>query len=393
MTWYRFDWNSFVTEDLLAQLGSPLGGAELAALRVRVAPLVARLLEVQGGPAVAPRTYDPAERTQVALRLVQTALEHALAGVRAREIPGVVFEEAGTQPPRVKAARRVQVNRAPLAEIEALPGVGLTLARRVVAARQRRPFDSLDDFTERVEGIGTTKAKRLAKALDFRVPPVLPGVPITGNFASDWASLLAAHPHADPILRLETVLELLLQHASQNRNPAVPVLLDPAPAAPTALAFTAEQVTVLFGSTYYQRLVSLFDQAAQQIDVCMFHIAMPKANHPTRHLLDALIRAQQRGVAVRVLVDRDRAEDPYLSTIINQAALTYLSQGGVAVRQDQPDTLLHSKYLLIDSDLVLMGSHNWSAGSYFQFDDLTLMVRSAEMTAAQRQRFDYFWNQ
>jgi len=54
----------------------------------------------------------------------------------------------------------VDVNRAPAATLETLPGVGPALARRIVEARARRPFSSVEDL-ERVPGIGPATVARL----------------------------------------------------------------------------------------------------------------------------------------------------------------------------------------------------------------------------------------
>ena len=107
--------------------------------------------------------------------------------------------------------------------------------------------------------------------------------------------------------------------------------------------------------------------------------------------MQALVRAHQRGVAVRVLVDRDGKSDPYHSTLINSAAKKFLIDAGVACRSDSSARLLHSKYLVIDSSLVVLGSHNWSAGSYFDFDDLTLALSSAPLAGELLPRFDTQW--
>jgi phosphatidylserine/phosphatidylglycerophosphate/cardiolipin synthase-like enzyme len=150
-------------------------------------------------------------------------------------------------------------------------------------------------------------------------------------------------------------------------------------------------VGLLVGSAYYSRVQRLFDAAATSIDVCMFHVAAPDPGHPTYRLLEALVRAHGRGVAVRVLMDQDREEDPYRSTIVNTPARTYLSGNGVACRFDVSDALLHSKFLLIDGARAVVGSHNWSAGSYFQFDDVTLVVASAALVTAMKARFETLW--
>jgi competence protein ComEA len=59
------------------------------------------------------------------------------------------------------AARPVELNTATAAELEALPGIGPSLAARVVAWRAKNgPFRSVEDL-EKVPGIGPATATRL----------------------------------------------------------------------------------------------------------------------------------------------------------------------------------------------------------------------------------------
>lgn len=54
----------------------------------------------------------------------------------------------------------VDLNRASPAALEALPGIGPALARRIVDTRAQRPFSSVEDL-ERVPGIGPATVARL----------------------------------------------------------------------------------------------------------------------------------------------------------------------------------------------------------------------------------------
>jgi phosphatidylserine/phosphatidylglycerophosphate/cardiolipin synthase-like enzyme len=94
---------------------------------------------------------------------------------------------------------------------------------------------------------------------------------------------------------------------------------------------------------------------------------------------------------VRVLLDADRPTDPYMSTIINTDAREYLEAAGIDCRLDATDRLLHSKFVVVDGAIVVLGSHNWSAGSYFHFDDMSLLVRSSELAAQLTTRFAALW--
>ena len=74
-------------------------------------------------------------------------------------------------PPRLPVRPvRIDVNRAPAAALAALPGVGPTLARRIVAERRNWAFLDADDMT-RVSGIGPVAVSRVAPHVRFGPAP------------------------------------------------------------------------------------------------------------------------------------------------------------------------------------------------------------------------------
>ena len=56
-------------------------------------------------------------------------------------------------------ALALDLNQANEAELDGLKGMGPSLSRKVLAARQHQPFTSWADFLRRVSGMGTAKAK------------------------------------------------------------------------------------------------------------------------------------------------------------------------------------------------------------------------------------------
>jgi hypothetical protein len=392
VTWFNFRWDVFVTDDVLARLGAGVDPALPANdLRPRLAPLVARLLNTTARCDIAPREYSPGERSLIALDLIRGPLDHALARSRRRTVPGYVTDAAG-EVRRVTPVDRIAVNIASAAELDVLPGVSAATADRIVDQRAARPFWSLRDLEDRVDGIGPASAARIGEAVSFSLPVPERTTSLTDGLDADWRALVATRPALDPIDRLAQALQLLILQVQVDPDPVALDLPAGPIAAPEAPTHTVDGVEVLLGSRYRSAISALLNAAAARIDVCMFHIALTSPNHPTATLLDAVAAAQARGVAVRVLVDSDRKEDPYRSSVINAPAVRRLRTAGVPVRTDASDHLLHSKFLVVDEDTALVGSHNWSAGSYYQFDDLTLLLRGATLNAELRERFDQLWS-
>ena len=96
--------------------------------------------------------HHPADDARLAFAIAAALLAAALTtrALRAEVAP----------PPPAFQRYLVDVNTAPAAEIEALPGVGATLAQRIVAERSRAPFATIDDL-RRVPGVGPATLERL----------------------------------------------------------------------------------------------------------------------------------------------------------------------------------------------------------------------------------------
>lgn len=390
MTWHELAWPEFLTDAVLADLGAAVD-LDPAAVPPQVAVLAARILDVTGGlPYTEAGPLPEAERTRRARLLLHQAVLHVTRAGLPVPVPGSVAGP-GTGYRPVRAVPRVAVNAAAAPELDGLPGVGPALAAAIVAERRRGPFRNVDDLADRVVGLGDATARALGSRLSF----ALPDQPVRAaprGLVADLRELALARPGTDPGDRLVAALDLVAMRCAAERHPdaghlQVRELSEPAAGA----TVRADAVVLLAGSQYHTRIRELIDGATRQVEVCMFHVALPEPGHPTAVLLDALAAATGRGVAVRVLADRDRAADPYLSTVVNAPALARLRASGAEVRTDREDRLLHSKVVLVDDDRTVIGSHNWTAGSYFLADDLSLLIESAPVCSAQRQRFETLW--
>ncbi len=103
------------------------------------------------------------------------------------------LEEAERRSRPLAPGERIDPNTASEEELDRLPGVGASLARRIVAAREEGgPFRSLEDLA-RVRGIGPSTLERLAPHLELPAGPAPVASPVEplGAPATAWPATSA----------------------------------------------------------------------------------------------------------------------------------------------------------------------------------------------------------
>jgi phosphatidylserine/phosphatidylglycerophosphate/cardiolipin synthase-like enzyme len=100
-------------------------------------------------------------------------------------------------------------------------------------------------------------------------------------------------------------------------------------------------------------------------------------------LTDALVRAQRRGVAVRVVIDSENLVTPAVSA---QAGL--LEQAGVAVRFDRREPFMHHKFAVIDAGVTWLGSWNMTENDTYRNNNNMLRLASRRLAADYTHEFE-----
>lgn len=125
------------------------------------------------------------------------------------------------------------------------------------------------------------------------------------------------------------------------------------------------------------RVRELVAGARRKLDVCVFTLTDDSIGQE-------LVAAQRRGVLVRVVTDDEKAHDL-------GSDIAMLRQAGIPVRTDGSAPHMHHKFAVVDDELVLTGSYNWtrSAGrdnqeNFVVSDDPVLVRRFAA-------QFDRLW--
>jgi phosphatidylserine/phosphatidylglycerophosphate/cardiolipin synthase-like enzyme len=102
-----------------------------------------------------------------------------------------------------------------------------------------------------------------------------------------------------------------------------------------------------------QALIADIDAAQQSIDAAFYEYNLLS-------LARALVRAQERGVSVRLALDRENLEEPEEAHWAGQ-----VQQAGIPIAWQETTAFQHSKFLIIDEAIVWTGSWNASEnGTY-----------------------------
>lgn len=109
------------------------------------------------------------------------------------------------------------------------------------------------------------------------------------------------------------------------------------------------------------RLCQCLDGAEKEIHLAIFTLTHPR-------IVDALIRAVKRGVEVKV------ASDFYAGKGASYGALERLREGGASVTLSRGPELLHHKWALIDQNLFIVGSANWTRAAFEKNQDILCIL-------------------
>lgn len=100
---------------------------------------------------------------------------------------------------------------------------------------------------------------------------------------------------------------------------------------------------------------------------------------PEESLIIALISAAKRGIRVR-LINSQAIDQPFVAHA-QRSYYEEMLRAGVEIYLYKAPALLHSKYILIDKDLSLVGSSNMDIRSFELNHELTMMIYDTHVTA------------
>jgi cardiolipin synthase len=153
----------------------------------------------------------------------------------------------------------------------------------------------------------------------------------------------------------------------------------------------ARDVQVISDREYFEVVQTCFKEAQSSIKVMMFEASYYEKypNSPTNVLIRELIAAHKRGVSVKVILER--RDERQRASVTNEKTGSMLSREGVDVVYDPATVTTHTKLLIVDGTISVVGSTNWTYSALEKNHEVSVLVRSSEVAQRLQDYFQTIW--
>lgn len=150
---------------------------------------------------------------------------------------------------------------------------------------------------------------------------------------------------------------------------------------------SAEVRDITSANVYFSPEESGLKVLCSQIDAAQTHVRVAAFHFAETPMLDALIRAHQRGVEVEVVLDHEHIEyrPKKAAPDVKEGpspVLARLMKAGIPAYVDTQHKTMHNKYMVIDSKIVTTGSYNFNKKAESKNAENLLVLHSVALAKA-----------
>ncbi|MCX8102863.1 MAG: phospholipase D-like domain-containing protein [Candidatus Bipolaricaulota bacterium] len=168
-------------------------------------------------------------------------------------------------------------------------------------------------------------------------------------------------------IALGFVLGWLASSYSNLESPSVPQGFS-APSAPLRAYFSPSPEPE-------KALIQTLRSAQQSVHAALYQLTDPE-------IAQALTEIAKRGLELKILLDDEPSQG-------SKGCL--LLSSGIPIKQYVDSGIMHHKFAVIDSALVITGSYNWTTSAQTRNEENLLVIQSPELAHAFEQEFQKLW--
>lgn len=125
-------------------------------------------------------------------------------------------------------------------------------------------------------------------------------------------------------------------------------------------------------------IINAIANTENTLDIAVFSMT-------NKTILNALLKAHERGVLIRFLGDRTMELNKY-------SVFPVLKKAGISFRFNDAFELEHNKFAIYDDNIVLTGSYNWTrSASDSNSENCIFLHNDKKVVQRYKERFNYLW--
>lgn len=102
-------------------------------------------------------------------------------------------------------------------------------------------------------------------------------------------------------------------------------------------------------------------------------------------IAQAILEARDKGIDIRIFLDRSQVKAKYSRS-------RYFVQNGIEVRISSNSYIMHNKFAVIDNEIVITGSYNWTASAGERNDENLLVIDDNYIVDRYQDYFNNLWD-
>ena len=155
--------------------------------------------------------------------------------------------------------------------------------------------------------------------------------------------------------------------------------------------FKTDAAILLSDQDYYKFMMNKIENARKCIYASIFIINIFEDKKlKIRKLLEKISYAKWKGVDTKVIIGHSQKNK--IIDLYDRVSFEYLKKS-VPVKYANPDDdySLHSKYVVIDDEISVIGSHNWEHDAFFKNKEDSVAVYSQDIAIELKHEFIKLW--
>lgn len=127
-------------------------------------------------------------------------------------------------------------------------------------------------------------------------------------------------------------------------------------------------------------LIKAIGEAKSTLDVAIYSLTHPD-------IVQAILDAEQRGVAVRIISDEQQSGGE-----AQKKAIQRLHDAGIPIKIDNHSGLMHLKMTIVDGSIATIGSFNYSKAASTTNDEVIMIIHDAKVAESFTAEFKDMWS-